>query len=227
MGAWSCETPVISTACPNAHVQLSANAPLGQSKTVGPNPAPPQPAPAAIHDPRRRQLDEQQPPGRRLRLSQRLLATMEMDRTKESVPNEARAPAMSESVSGGPVGVRGAGRNTGREAPRRPCVFGANCCRAAMSCSSVPMTARRNLGKPPSTAPSPLASSKGGTQRSCPNPSEAQGSTPSASSSQKRIFFDAPARRGNMQRESSNGWSGAAGIATPADPCVSYKREWL
>jgi hypothetical protein len=75
MGDWSCETPVISTASPNPSGKLSANAPLGESKTVAPNPAPPQHGPAAFHDHRRRLLDGQQPPGRQLPLSQRLLAT--------------------------------------------------------------------------------------------------------------------------------------------------------
>jgi hypothetical protein len=43
----------------------------------------------------------------------------------------------------------------------------------------------------------------------------------------QQLQFDAPAKRGNMQRELSQGWSGGAGIATPAKAWVSHKSEWL
>ena len=50
---------MISAACPNADLKWGANSPPGESNTVGPNPAPPHHGPAAVHDRRLRQLDEQ------------------------------------------------------------------------------------------------------------------------------------------------------------------------
>jgi hypothetical protein len=125
MGTWSCETPVTSTACPNANAKRSINAPLGEAKTVGPNPAQPHRGPTAIRDHRCRQLEGQRPPGRRLRLSRRPLATTGPDRPEKSMPPEARAPARSGSFSEPdlpreePVGYNGEARR-GRGPVTRP-----------------------------------------------------------------------------------------------------------